>query len=729
MISDNNMELKNKLYKAGCNLISIIANSTGTKVNDDTCIKNNNCQRLILIFIVFFILMLPVKSFSQVKPTDPDINQQQQLENAAQNAGEDADLTELIEQRQYYSLHPMDINNSSYEEFTESGLLNEIQVQALLQHISKNGKLLKVEEFQSIDGFDLESIRLLIPYIVVKPEPELFRQGFSGILKNGHHQVIIRTQQVLEEQKGFAPKEESDDVRYLGSPVKLYTRYRFTFSKQISFGVTGEKDAGEEFFQGTQKNGFDFYSAHLFIKEKSLKALALGDYQLKYGQGLVIWSGLATGKTADVINVKRNNIGIRPYTSVNEFSYLRGGAVSYAFHDFTIDAFYSYRKLDASTALIDTINDETLVTSFVESGYHRTQSEINKKNVIRNELIGGHLNYRVKGLDVGLTAYHTNYGAALEKNIDLYNQFDPYGKSFSAVGLNYNYNFRNLLFFGETARSGNNAYASLNGVLLSLDPRASLSVLYRNYSRDYECIYCNAFRESDNANERGLYMGLALNPVKGINWNTYVDFFQFPWLRYQVDGPSSGHEWLTQVTWTPNRTSAFYIRYKEQQKQENQSGGNRLDYLVYAQQQNFRVNASIKISPSFVIQSRVELNNRQVENTPAANGVVFFQDIQYNKIGSPFTISLRYVNFDTDNYDTRIYAYENDIPGVFSIPSYYYQGRRLYALVKFHFAKGIDCWFRYGTTVYDHLNEVGSGYDMISKNHKSDLKIQLKLEF
>ena len=204
-------------------------------------------------------------------------------------------------------------------------------------------------------------------------------------------------------------------------------------------------------------------------------------------------------------------------------------------------------------------------------------------------------------------------------------------------------------------------------------------------------------------------MGLALNPVKAITWNSYIDFFQFPWLRYQVDAPTSGNEWLTQITWTPNKVSSFYIRYKEQQKQENQTGQSLLDNLVFARQRNFRINASIKVSSSFTLQSRIELSNRKVDNLPIANGVVFFQDIQYNRLGSPFSISLRYVNFDTDNYDTRIYAYENDIPGVFSIPSYYYQGRRFYALVKFHFSKGIDFWLRYGTTI---LGAIWLGADL-----------------
>jgi hypothetical protein len=687
-------------------------------------------HRLKLLKRSAFVLLLCCSSFylKSQTPVD-DIMQQQQLENAAQTAGEDADLTELQEQRIYYAQHPLDINNASYADLVESGLMNELQAEALIFHIRKHGKLLRAEELQTIDGFDLLTIRSILPYITAKPESDLMRRGFSDILRNGKQQVIIRAQEVLEEQKGFSPRSEPDDTRYVGDPLKLYTRYRFTFGSQVSFGITGEKDAGEALFSGAQNNGFDFYSAHLFVKDRKLKALALGDYQLKYGQGLVIWSGLATGKTSDVINIKRNSAGIRPYTSVNEFSYLRGAAVSYDLGDVTADIFYSNRKLDASVSLTDSVSDELLITSFAEDGYHRTASEIAKKNAIKNELAGGHLNYRKGPLEVGLTGFYTKYGASLEENSTPYSQFDAAGNKFYNTGLHYSWNFRNLLFFGETARSGNNAYATLNGLMMSLDPRASFSLLYRNYGRDYEIIYNNAFRESDNANERGLYMGLSLIPVKSITWNSYVDIFRFPWLRYQVDGPSYGSEFLTQVTWTPDRTSALYIRFKQQDKQENYKGVSAVDELINARQRNIRVNASYKISPSFTLQSRVEFNLRKEGALPEKNGTVLFQDVQYARLGSPVAVSVRYAVFDTDDYDTRIYAFENDIPGVFSIPSYYYKGRRAYITLRWKVIRHLDFWVRYGITVYDNMDVIGSGLDEISGNHKSDIKAQVRLEF
>ncbi len=54
-----------------------------------------------------------------------------------------------------------------------------------------------------------------------------------------------------------------------------------------------EKDAGEEFFTGSNKQGFDYYSGHFYLKNisQNVHSVALGDFQVYFGQGLTIWGG------------------------------------------------------------------------------------------------------------------------------------------------------------------------------------------------------------------------------------------------------------------------------------------------------------------------------------------------------------------------------------------------------------------------------------------------------
>lgn len=50
-------------------------------------------------------------------------------------------------------------------------------------------------------------------------------------------------------------------------------------------------------FKGRQKAGFDFYSVHLFARRLGIiQSLAIGDFTVNLGQGLIQWQSLAFKK-------------------------------------------------------------------------------------------------------------------------------------------------------------------------------------------------------------------------------------------------------------------------------------------------------------------------------------------------------------------------------------------------------------------------------------------------
>lgn len=684
-----------------------------------------------IIRLTIFLFFISSSIKAQVVPPENDDLNQQQLENAAQDAPDNADLSELIERRTYFLSHPVNLNNTNREELSQLEILNDLQIEALLRHISVNGNLIALEELQSIDGFDIATIRSLLPYVTLGATTDFTQWSLNNILKNRKHEIIVRGIQVLEKQKGYnIPDADTTSTRYLGSPLKFYTRYRFTSGRKVSFGITGEKDAGEEFFKGTQ-SGYDFYSAHLMIRDLGIiKSIVVGDYQLGYGQGLVLWSGLAYGKSADVMNIKRSAQGIRAYTSVNEFGFFRGTATSLGVKYFTLDLFYSKQKLDANFTPIDSANDIQLISGIVIDGFHRTLNEISDMNKVKQEIYGGHFKFEKGPLEIGATFYHNKINLPLVKKTDPYNQYYFFGTQYNNIGFDYSYHLRNMNFFGEVAHSDNGAVSYLNGVLVSLDPRVSISLFNRNYVRDYQCASCNPLRESSVQNERGTYAGVALQLLTRLKATAYIDVFKFPWLKFGVSAPSQGYEWLGQLTFTPSKKAEMYFRYKQTVKEENIPGGvTALDQLRHRTQNNYRFNATYKISEAFRLQSRVEFNLVQTEGIANDNGYVLFQDVNYHPMSKPYSFSLRYGLFDTDSYESRIYAFENDIPGVYAIPSYYYRGSRFYLMMRYNIMRGISFWLRYGKTLYSNQKTVGSGLDEINENHKSDLKVQLKFSF
>ena len=251
---------------------------------------------------------------------------------AETSEAENFDLTTVFEQLYYFIDHPINLNFTDKEELQQLHLLNEFQINNLLGHIEKNGKLMTIYELQAIVGFELDVIQSILPFVKVNANFDSPHISMKDLLKNGNQELFIRYTRVLEEMEGYSPIEDSilaanPNKRYLGSPDKLYARYRFKFGTNVSFGITGEKDPGEEFFKGSQKQGFDYYSAHLYLRNiGKIKQLAIGDYQIMLGQGLTFWSGRAFGKSADVINIKKNPVGIKAYTSVDENLFMRGAA-------------------------------------------------------------------------------------------------------------------------------------------------------------------------------------------------------------------------------------------------------------------------------------------------------------------------------------------------------------------------------------------------------------------
>ena len=112
-----------------------------------------------------------------------------------------------------------------------------------------------------------------------------------------------------------------------------------------------------------------------------------------------------------------------------------------------------------------------------------------------------------------------------------------------------------------------------------------------------------------------------------------------------------------------------------------------------------------------------------------SNGFLIYQDVLYRPDDKPFDITLRYALFDTDDYDARIYAYENDVLYAFSIPGYYYNGSRFYILLKWEILDNLDFWLRFSQTFFNNQSTIGSGLDEIEGNARSEIKVQLRLKF
>jgi hypothetical protein len=331
----------------------------------------------------------------------------------------------------------------------------------------------------------------------------------------------------------------------------------------------------------------------------------------------------------------------------------------------------------------------------------------------------------------GVNAVYHNLSSPLQRADDLYNAYRFQGTSLLNVSADYTYLYRNFHFFGETAISDNGAIATVNGLLIGVHRRADFAILARWLPRDYHNLGATPFAETSSGdNEHGMYFGFEVRPTIQWTLSAYADVWRHPWLRFNVDAPSHGQEQLIRLTYRKKRTFEFYTQYRHELKEKNLTGNDApFDRLVEQRKHLARIHFSYKVAPAIELRSRIEGVHYQEHTLPAEQGFVLLQDVLYKPIGSPLSFTTRVALFDTDSFNSAIYAYENDLVNQFYIPAYAYRGVRYYLNLRYRGIRKLSIEFRVAQTRYTDRDEIGSGNDLISGNTKTDVKAQIMWEF
>jgi hypothetical protein len=631
------------------------------------------------------------------------------------------ELQEMIAQ---LFIHPIDVNRATEEELRFLSVLNEEQIQSLLSYRRDQGLLLSIYELQTIPGLDLVTIHKMVPFVRVYDYQSDIRSIFRRILSETNNYLIARYERTLESQKGFT---DTTDSKFVGSRDKMYLRFRVSRPHDFSVGFSAEKDAGERLVWDPKEKqlGFDFWSGHVQIQNKGkLVNLIVGDFQSQFGQGLILGGAFGTGKGAETImSVRRNNIGFVPYTSSNESLFNRGISATWRLRKhFFISGFYSSLRQDASL----TMDSVTMVAGSIQaSGLHRTRHEIENENKVREQQLGGVISVRKKSFEAGLIYHQVQYDVALERSATVYNQFDFQGASLRNVGAFANWSIANFTFFSDAAHTIDHGSALVAGAIGSLGRNVDISLLYRNYARNFHSFNTNAFAESSAAqNEWGIYWGWKYRLSRKYNIASYIDLFRFPWLRFRSYSPSNGHEFLIRFNYQPSKHVLMFVQFREEQKQRNTSADEQLYSTFNALKINYLLSADYTISENLRMKTRSQYSTF-MSTTQRSDGLVISQDISFTYRRLQFTA--RYALFQTDDFDNRQYVYENDVWLAYSLPAYHDRGVRNYVLAEFKVSKRLTLWARWSATRYANQENIGSGGDQITGNRRNDVKFQARI--
>lgn len=643
-----------------------------------------------------------------------------------------AESDETIDYESFYNdlisltENPLNLNTASREELEKLAFLSDIQIENILAYIYKNAQLNTIYELQLIDGIDMTDIRNMLPFVQIGKTDNVNDKIYvNEIFKYGNSDVMYRIDKGLEQKSGYIKNIDSQGIsttEYNGAPIYNSLKYNFNFKNRIQIGATMEKDAGEQFW-GTKHKGYDFYSFYFQGNNiGKLKTIVVGNFRASFGQGLVFNSGFGSSKSSYTLNVVSRDNGLKKFSSTDETSFLKGVGGTFKLDKTEISLFYSNKKMDA-----DTLNGS--FKSLYRTGLHRTDSEIDKKHSLTMQTIGVHTTTNLGLARIGFTAAHTILSDTLLPEKAPYNLNYFSGLQQTSASTDYRVRLGTFNLFGETAYTNNKGIASINGVLFSPTSTVSIVTVWRYYSPKYDTFYANAFSESTRVNnETGIYIGTEIRPFSKWKLSAYADSYRFPWLKYGVNAPSSGQDYLLQAEFNPKRNVLMNWRIKFEQKQKNS------DNLTIASIEDY-AKGSIRYqlmynSGNFSTKNIIEISYSDSASTNAKIGFAAYQDISYAFSKIPISVDFRCMLFDAPNYDNRFYLYEKDILYAFSIPMFYGLGIRYYMNLKYELTENCSFWFKIAQTVYgDNRTTISSGNEEIQGNKKTDIRFMMRYRF
>lgn len=646
------------------------------------------------------------------------------IEDLSSQAESEQDYSELTELLYRLADNPININLIMEAQLKEMLFLNNFQIGSLLDYRDSLGTIYSIYELMGVPGFDVVDLQRLSQFVTFKRVEDTS----INLAVRGRSQLALKFRTQVETPAGY--KNSYSGTKYQGDKNSFFIRYSYRAGKHIEVGLTAEKDPGEPFFDGTFSTGVDYLSGFIRVKSiRWLKNLVIGNYKAAFGQGLTVWNGLTFGKSGDPLGVEKRASGILPHASAYESQYLQGVGATFGFGQFETTFFGSYRKIDAG--IEDTLqNGDFTFRSFPETGYHRTTSEIANRNVVPEFVAGVNALYNLKRARFGITFAHSQIDGVLARDLAIYELSQkPLVKN--VLGADFRSNIHKHSLFGEVAIDvDSGAVAAVVGGLFRVSNVVQISLLGRTYSKKFNSRYTAGFAEGSTTNENGFYMGLSFLPMAGWKMSTYVDLFSFPWLRYGVNSPSYGREFMLVSEHSLGQNLNLHIRYRYKQKEANLSESGSVTTLVVMQTaQSLRL--QLNFSPTTNMSMKTSLNGSSFGNDSVSTefGYLIAQDIGYKFTNRPLSVNFRFAIFDTHSWNSRIYSYESDMLYAFSVPAYYSKGSRYFVLLKYSPIPWLDIWLRYSQSYYGQFSETGTGPDKIVGNTRSEIKAMVRLKF
>ena len=689
-------------------------------------------SRLRAVAMLLFLLVQCGTAMAQANDWEQYLSEFYENDEEAAVSMEEAyeHLTELARQ-------PLDVNTVEEADLLLIPGIDGRQIDDILLYRHRYGRMRSIDELAMIESIDPQLRRYLSCFLTVGDaeaapwyKGERLREG----LRHARHDITATAQIPTYYRAGDrnAPTrtglgENRYAGKYLGDPVRHSVRYTFAMGSNAVINLAGGKTAGEPFGAPHNRWGYGRYVYNLSIREAgAFRHVVAGLFRAQFGMGLILNNNFSMGKQGMLAAMGRRLTAFTPHSSQSDSRHFQGIAATVALsRRLQMAAFWSYRNIDA------TLNGDGTISTILSQAYHRTATEMEKRNNAAQLATGIHLGYERNIWGVGVSAVYSwlnrpvnpTYATAdTIRQSQMYRRYYPRGNSFANVSADYRYRWRELAFSGETAIDRNANVATLNSLTWQSPWGVTFMALQRYYSYMYGSLLGSSF--SDNgmvSNESGLYIGAQWNAGHGITVEGYTDVAYFPWYRYRVSDAS--YAWDNCIKGTAGWGNwKFSLRYRIKMKQRDKNVDDR-KMLLTKYDNRLRLAAAYD-DGTWNVNTQVEGCTLAYDET--SKGLLMSLSAGWKATGR-LQCYAHAAYFNTDDYDSRIYAYERGMQYSFGYSPYYGKGMRAALMVKWQPGGWIAVQGKVGHTRFFDRQTIGTAERMIFSSHCTDIDLQLKL--
>jgi len=648
---------------------------------------------------------------------------------------DDADPAALLEELEELKAFPVNINGGDEKEISRLFFLTEFQVMVLADHVRKNGSVVTLYELALLPAFDRNTVLLMAPYISLKPAKPKGGRSYGRILVT------------LTASARFSNDESAAEG--MRSLMKMKHK-----QGSFTFGLTAENDPGEPFIFKNAP-GADFLSGYVQYEGKGLiNRIIAGDFSVRAGEGVLLNSSRWMGSWLSSPSFMSGRSVSSPYTSTEENSFFRGISLTLGGVNSGALLFASSNKIDARLLFADD-SVATGVRNLVRGGIHVTESQLAARNSLTETVTGLRLIAGTGKARGGVTATATWFSLPFVPDVTEPENLHAFaGDRLLNLSADIRAGTGSILFFAEaglglsgpltgTAGTDNpgpqadttgtdppgsvsaidrlnlrDSWAATAGLRAKPSGRVTFNLLARHFAPGYHAFHSGAFRAgSGSGNETGLSASVHLEAARHLFITAAADHYRIPWPRYRSSSPSYGSRIEIKGDYVPRENISLRLSWTSSAREYDAAAETGTAVPVTRTRQQLGLVFDMSIASTLRLTTRASAS---FIHPSQERGYLLGQDFSWSFRRVPLKLWFRYALCSTGGWDSRLYAWENDLLSSFSIPALYGEMARSFLMLSWKPAEFLEARVKYGYT--DGRNNSSGGM-------KQELKGQIKIEF